>query len=69
MLLSPFVDQEFVMLQAQMRQEDLVTLAGMMESGEVIPVIDRHYRLEEVPDAIRYSEKGRARGKIIIDVD
>jgi NADPH:quinone reductase-like Zn-dependent oxidoreductase len=32
-------------------------------------VIDRHYALSEVPEAIRYSEEGHARGKIIITMD
>lgn len=37
-----------------------------MEDGKVRPVLDRRYKLAEVPEAIRYSETGRARGKIII---
>jgi NADPH:quinone reductase-like Zn-dependent oxidoreductase len=32
----------------------------------VAPVIDRRYPLSEVPDALRYLEEGRARGKIVI---
>jgi NADPH:quinone reductase-like Zn-dependent oxidoreductase len=35
----------------------------------VKPVIDRRYTLEQVPEALRYSESGRARGKIIITVN
>ncbi len=69
MIVSPFVDQEISVLLARMRQDDLVELAGMMERGEVAPVIDRRFALSEVPEAIRYSESGRARGKIIIEVD
>jgi NADPH:quinone reductase-like Zn-dependent oxidoreductase len=34
----------------------------------VTPVIDRTYRLEEVPEAIRYLEEGHARGKVVIRV-
>ena len=37
-------------------------------SGQLRTVIDRHYALDEIAEAIRYSESGRARGKIIIDV-
>ena len=66
---SPFVDQEMVTLLAQIKQEDLATLAGLMQSGQVTPVIDRNFPLSEIADAIRYSESGRARGKIIIDPD
>jgi NADPH:quinone reductase-like Zn-dependent oxidoreductase len=65
---SPFVDQEIIMLLAQLRQDDLEVMAEFMRAGEVKAIIDRHYSLAEVPEAIRYSESGRARGKIIIDV-
>ena len=35
---------------------------------KVAPVIDRTYRLRDVPEAIRYLETGRARGKVIVTV-
>jgi len=66
---SPFVGQEFSLLLAQMRKDDLQTLADLMETGQVVPVIDRRYPLSEVPAAIRYSEEGHARGKIIINLE
>ncbi len=68
MMQSPFVDQEMITLFAAMNAEDLITLAGFLESGSVSSRIDRRFSLDEVPDAIRYSETGRARGKIIINV-
>ena len=40
----------------------------MMAAGKVTPLIDRHFTLEETAAAIAYSETGRARGKIIIDI-
>ena len=61
-----FVDQELGMMIARLRGEDLAALATMMEDGKVSPVLDRSYALAEVAEAIRYSETGRARGKIII---
>ena len=39
-----------------------------VESGEMTSRIDRRFSLDEVADAITYSETGRARGKIIINV-
>ncbi len=69
LMLSPFVEQEFVMILAELRQDDLAVLGDLMQAGKVTPVIDRRYRLSEVPMAIRYSEEGHARGKIIIDLD
>ena len=69
LMISPFVSQEFVMILAQLKQEDLTILGDLMQAGEVTPVIDRRFRLNEVPAAIRYSEEGHARGKIIIDLE
>jgi len=69
LMLSPFVDQEFGMILAQLRQDDLAILGDLMQAGKVTPVIDRHYQLREVPAALRYSEEGHAQGKIIIDLE
>ncbi|MBT8066532.1 MAG: NAD(P)-dependent alcohol dehydrogenase [Gammaproteobacteria bacterium] len=63
---SMFVDQELGIMVAQLRQESLAALSKLMEDGKVEPVLDRSYALADVPEAIRYSETGRARGKIII---
>ena len=40
-----------------------------MQAGKVKPVIDRNYKLNETPEAIRYLEQGHARGKVIITID
>ena len=69
MLIDPFVGQELVMLMAQQSPEDLQTLAELAVAGQLRTVIDRRYPLEKIDEAIRYSETGRARGKIIIEVD
>jgi len=66
LVLSRFVSQNFVMFVAKSSQEDLTTLGELMEAGKVTPVIDRRYRLNEVPEAIRYLEEGHARGKVVI---
>jgi len=47
---------------------DLVYLKELLEQGKVQPVIDRRYTLSEVPEALRYLEKGHTRGKIIITI-
>ena len=69
MILSPFVDQTFAPFLARMKQDDLAVIADMMAAGRVRTVIDRRFPLAETADAIRYSETGRARGKIIITTD
>lgn len=48
--------------------DDLRFLIELLESGELTPVIDRRYPLQEVPAAIQYLESGRAAGKVVISV-
>jgi NADPH:quinone reductase-like Zn-dependent oxidoreductase len=43
-------------------------VAELLESGDVVPVIDRRYSLNQVPEAIRYMEEGHARGKVVITI-
>ncbi len=69
MVMNPFVDQEMGLMIARIDGDDLAELAKLMERGELSVVIDRRYSLSEVPDAIRYSEEGHARGKIIITLE
>ena len=70
LMLSPFVDQDFIMILAQMRQDDLVVLGDLMRAGQLTPILDENrYRLRDVPAAIQYSEDGHARGKIIINME
>jgi NADPH:quinone reductase-like Zn-dependent oxidoreductase len=68
-LLSPFMSQKFGMILAELRQDDLATLGTLMQSGKVTPVIDRSYKLSEAAEALRYLEKGHARGKVVVTVD
>lgn len=69
MLISPFVSQKMSMMIAEITSADLKLLSDLTESGKVTPVIDRTYKLDQVPDAIRYLEQGHARGKVIVSVD
>jgi len=68
-LLSRFVSREMGMMLADMNEKDLDTLSDLMQSGKVTPVIDRSYRLSDVPEAIRYLEQGHARGKVVITLE
>jgi NADPH:quinone reductase-like Zn-dependent oxidoreductase len=68
-LLSRFVSQDMTMFLAELNKEDLTILRDLMQAGKVTPVIDRRYRLSEVPEAIRYLEAGHARGKVVVTVE
>jgi NADPH:quinone reductase-like Zn-dependent oxidoreductase len=69
MVLSKFVSQKMGMMMGELNQKDLTALADLMQSGKVTPVIDRTYKLSEIPQAIQYLEQGHARGKVVIAVD
>src|SRR5437762_4084407 len=69
LVISPFVSQKMGMMMAQLTKSDLSILGDMMQSGKVKPVIDRTYKLSELPAAIAYLEEGHARGKVVITVE
>src|SRR6266404_2641934 len=69
LVVSPFVSQKMGMMMAELKKSDLAILGDMMQSGKVKPVIDRTYKLSELPEAIRYLEEGHARGKVVITVE
>ena len=68
-LRSRFVSQKFISYIAQFNKKDMTILADLMQSGKVMPVIDRTYTLSETAEAMRYLEEGHARGKVVIKVD
>jgi NADPH:quinone reductase-like Zn-dependent oxidoreductase len=53
---------------AKGNKKDLILIKELLETGKVVPVIDRTYPLSEVPEAIRYLETGHARGKVVITI-
>jgi NADPH:quinone reductase-like Zn-dependent oxidoreductase len=70
LVLSRFVSQKLVaFFLAKSSKEDLTIMHELMKAGKVRPVIDKRYRLREVPEAIRYLEKGHARGKVVITLE
>jgi NADPH:quinone reductase-like Zn-dependent oxidoreductase len=69
LVLSPFVSQKLVTCLARPNKEDLTVMYELMKAEKVIPVIDRLYRLSEVPEAIRYLGERHARGKVVITIE
>jgi len=43
---------------AKVAKQDLVFIKELLETGKVVPVIDRRYPLSETAEAIRYLEEG-----------
>jgi NADPH:quinone reductase-like Zn-dependent oxidoreductase len=65
-LLSGFTRQQLKPFVSIEKREDLLTLADLLATGQVKPVIDRTYPLEEAAEALRYVATGHARGKVVI---
>ncbi|MCC6397404.1 MAG: NAD(P)-dependent alcohol dehydrogenase [Bacteroidetes bacterium] len=53
---------------AAIPNKDLMYVQELFETREVVPVIDRCFPLEEVPEALRYLGAGLAKGKVVITV-
>jgi NADPH:quinone reductase-like Zn-dependent oxidoreductase len=68
LLLAPLLRRKVRPLIHKDRREDLVTLKDLIESGKVMPVLDRTYPLTEVPAAIQDVREGRAHGQVVIAV-
>lgn len=72
MLLGPLVSrgkgQKLASMTAHVSADDLAFLAGLLEAGQVVPVIDRCYPLAEVPQALHYVMQKHAQGKVVITV-
>lgn len=49
-------------------RQNLLAITELVESGKVVPMIDKLYPLSEVPEAMRYVAQGRAKGKVVITV-
>ena len=48
--------------------EQLREITQLVESGTIKPLVDRIFPLEQVRDALAYSESGRVTGKVVIKV-
>jgi NADPH:quinone reductase-like Zn-dependent oxidoreductase len=46
----------------------LAQIGQLVEQGVIKPQIDKSYPLDQVQDALDYSQSGRAKGKIVIAV-
>ena len=54
---------------AKLTREDLLVLKDLLETGKIVPVIDRSYPLSEAAEALRYLEEGHAQGKVVIAIE
>ena len=52
----------------KLRREDLVLLGELATKGEIRPVIDRTYALDDIVEAHRYVDHGHKRGNVVVAV-
>ena len=46
--------------------DDMATIGQLIADGNVTPVIDRRYPLDQAVEALRWVDEGHARGKVVI---
>ncbi len=66
---SRFGDKKVSLPLPDSKQEDILFLAELIESGRYRAVIDRTYPLEEVVDAMRYVETEQKVGNVVITMN
>lgn len=64
--LSPFVRQRYALLVAKEYYSDLERICALIETGEVVPSVERTYPLADVPVAVAALAAGGVRGKVVI---
>jgi NADPH:quinone reductase-like Zn-dependent oxidoreductase len=59
-------DKRFTNFTASVKTADLETLADMLASGAIRPVIEQTYPLSRTAEALRHLGEGHARGKLVV---
>jgi NADPH:quinone reductase-like Zn-dependent oxidoreductase len=57
------------LLAVQRNRKDLEFITGLCESSKIALPIDKRYPLGEVPEALQYLGEGRAKGKVVINME
>ncbi len=67
-VLSAFTCQQLKPFLSVEKRQDLLALSDLLVTGQVTPVIDRAYPLDDAADALRYVAAGHTRGKVVVTV-
>ncbi len=73
LLVGPMIgrskDKKIRLLAVRMGAKHLARLVELCQKDKITIAIDRRYRLDEVPEALRYLGEGHAKGKVVVTVD
>jgi NADPH:quinone reductase-like Zn-dependent oxidoreductase len=58
--------QKIYVVTLKQNQEDLIFIKELLESGKIMPVIDKCYPLSKTSEAFWYFEKVHAKGKVVL---
>jgi NADPH:quinone reductase-like Zn-dependent oxidoreductase len=65
---SIFASQKTTFFISKENTDDLATLTGLIESGQVTPFVEQTYPLDQVSEAMIYLGTGHVRGKLVITI-
>lgn len=60
------IDYSFLFMKASGNQ--LRQITALIESGAILPVLDKIFPFDATNEAIAYVESGRAKGKVVIKI-
>jgi NADPH:quinone reductase-like Zn-dependent oxidoreductase len=66
--LSPFVRQRLTSMISRESAEDMAELTRLVEQGQLRPLLERTFELQEAAKAIDHVAHGHARGKVAITI-
>jgi NADPH:quinone reductase-like Zn-dependent oxidoreductase len=67
--LISMISKKKILIVSLKPNKDLAYMNELFEAGKIKPVIDKPYKLSEVPEAMWYFGKGKHKGKIVITVE
>ena len=68
LVISPFVGHDLGTFVAKSNTDDLNYLTGLIEAGQINPIIDRTFPLDEMADAVRHFQHGHGLGKTVVTI-
>lgn len=62
------VDAEYSFLFVHPDGQQLAEIGKLLDSGIIVPVIDKVFPFDQTKEALAYLEKGRAKGKVVVSL-